>query len=250
MIYRKQQHSFISGYTLKNPAYMDDNNTALHTGLNQEYAINNRHTVADTLHLPLTSFVFANQTHSDHIQKITKLDKGKGAFDIVSAIDDCDALYTKDPDIVLVVAHADCVPILIFDTTSNLICAIHAGWKSSAKGIVFKAIEKLKQDGLQLATTYIEIGPCIQGPSFEIDTKILDEFIDLPISIHSFIFDEKDGKAHLDLAGLHKQSFIQLGIQDKHITISPKDTYHDQQCFSYRRNKTKARHMSFIVRIS
>ena len=113
-------------------------NMGLHACESTNAVIENRKTFANDFNIDPNQCVFAKQTHSDHLVKVTKDDCGKGVFDYESAIDDTDALYTKDKGVCLGVFHADCVPVLMADPITGLVCAIHAGWQGTVKEITRK----------------------------------------------------------------------------------------------------------------
>jgi len=116
-----------AGTTLRDPQQAENNNTALHTGGKAEDIINNRIRLSKDLGIALSQWVFAQQTHSDNIYKVTLKDAGRGSFSHDDGIADCDALYTKEKNIALGVFHADCVPVLLYDPFTEIICAIHSG---------------------------------------------------------------------------------------------------------------------------
>ena len=52
-----------------------------------------------------------------------------------------DAVITKEPGILIGVQVADCVPILVYETTKGIMGAIHAGWRGTAESILKKTIK-------------------------------------------------------------------------------------------------------------
>ena len=67
-----------------------------------------------------------NQTHSNHSEEITTKQS--------KMIEDTDAIYTTQENILLTVKTADCLPILIFHP-KPLIAVIHAGRKGTDQHI-------------------------------------------------------------------------------------------------------------------
>ena len=89
----------LAGTTLRDPAQKECFDLALHTNHNADSILENRTVLANTLDTKASDWVFAKQTHNDHIYKVESKDKGKGAFAFNDGIDDCDALYTRESDI-------------------------------------------------------------------------------------------------------------------------------------------------------
>lgn len=127
--YYLDNNEFLSGMTLKDSTEPENNNMALHTCINAEDVIANREKLALTLHCELNDFVCARQTHSDHSHKVILLDKGKGSSIDSTSIQDTDALYTYEPNLLLCAFTADCVPVIFHDKLSGVIGVIHSGWQ-------------------------------------------------------------------------------------------------------------------------
>src|SRR5437870_277310 len=58
---------------------------------------------------------------------------------------DCDALWTREKNLPLAIATADCVPILLANPTGTCIAAVHAGWRGTYAHILRSLWEKLTQ---------------------------------------------------------------------------------------------------------
>src|SRR5690606_18256508 len=87
----------VLGITLKDPAFPENNNMALHVCNNEADIIENRQQLTSLLQTDLSKFVCANQTHSANFFRVEKSAIGKGAFDNASAVPETDALYTYEP---------------------------------------------------------------------------------------------------------------------------------------------------------
>lgn len=250
MIYWKRNHEYLAGTTLRNPDKEEYNNLALHCTKDKNAVLSNRKRLAEKLHVPMSQFVFANQTHSDHIVKITKEDAGKGAFDTSDAIADCDALYTRESNLLIGVFTADCVPILLYDPIEKLIGAIHSGWMGTTKQITAKTLDRLiQEEGCKPQNIHAFIGASIAYYSFEVGMEVVDQIKKLPFDCSAYITYKENNKAFVDNQGLNYQMLINAGVLKEHITIDKNDTFAENESFfSYRRDKACGRHLSFIVR--
>jgi purine-nucleoside/S-methyl-5'-thioadenosine phosphorylase / adenosine deaminase len=83
---------------------------------------------------------------------------------------DADALLTDDRGIVLLVATADCVPVVIEGERSTAM--IHAGWRGMAQGVVAAGVEAMRDAGDRPLRAAIgpSIGPCC----YEVGPEVLD----------------------------------------------------------------------------
>ena len=152
-----------------------------------------------------------------------------------------DALITQTPNLNLTVYTADCAPILLVDTTSKMIAAIHAGWKGAFQGLIENTVLKMLQHGANIDTIHAGIGPHIQQQSFEISPETQALF---PITEKNFFKDENN-KIFFDFDSYVIHRLKRAGIQS--IQSVGDDTYSDMQYFSFRRGDTVKRQYSSIM---
>lgn len=238
-----------AGTTIKDTNKKQNNNLALHTTDDSEAVIENRKALAEELGIKLEQCVFANQTHSDHIHKVVKDDIGAGAFSVKDAIQDCDAFYTNEKNVLLGVFTADCVPILIYDKEQHIIASIHAGWQGTAKGICKKMIDTLiYEEDSNPEELYAYIGPSIEFVNYEVSKDVVDELKQLSINTEPYILEKDNGKYLVDLKGVNQQIMLDAGIADTNIFMHHGDTFEDDEnFFSYRRDKDSGRLLTFIL---
>lgn len=240
----------LAGTTLRDPDVLENNNMALHVGGNVDHVINNRIALCHALDTDLHHCVFAKQTHSDHIHCVTLDDLGKGAYEQESAIDDCDALYTRESNVLLGVFHADCVPVLLYDPIQNIIAAIHSGWQGTVKEITRKTMEHLiAHEQVDPANVIAYIGPAIAYRSFEVGRDVIDQILSMSFDTSGYIAYLSDEKALVNNRGLNKQMLLDAGVPMENITINKSDTFSpNESLFSYRRDHACGRHLSYIIR--
>ena len=241
---------YVAGSTLKVNNEKESFNMGLHACISKNEVIENRKQFAHDFNIDVNHCVFAKQTHSDHLVKVTKNDCGKGVFDYESAIDDTDALYTKEKGICLGVFHADCVPILMADPISGLVCAIHAGWQGSVKEITRKTIAYLKEnENVDPRNLKVYIGPSITQSNFEVGPEVIEKVKNMSFDTSStYYFNENINKGYVDNKELNRLQCIHEGVLMKNITVDKNCTYANaENFFSYRKDKNCGRHMSFIM---
>ena len=85
-----------------------------------------------------------------------------------------DALVTNQPNLLVLVRTADCVPILVADMKRRVIAAIHAGWRGTLSGIVSKTLSVLQtQFDTRVNDVRVGIGPSIGVCCFEVDGPVM-----------------------------------------------------------------------------
>lgn len=174
-----------------------------------------------------------------------------------------DGLVTGESDEAVWVCSADCSPVLIADSQTGQVAAVHAGWRGTAAKIVPVAIAHLQGQGSQLEDLKIAIGPAISGEVYQVQEEvaaqvcativqtnnqaaILGEVKQLPNP--PVLADPEPGKVRLDVRRTIQLQLEQMGISPDRIAIAPHCTYQDpERFFSYRRKPEKKVQWSGIV---
>lgn len=88
-----------------------------------------------------------------------------------------DALFTREPEILLVVQTADCVPILLADTKQRTVAAIHAGWRGTLRRISAKTLGRMQMEfGTRPEDVIAALGPGIGRCCYEVGSDVAREF--------------------------------------------------------------------------
>lgn len=75
-----------------------------------------------------------------------------------------DAIITNNPELTLFMRFADCVPIILFDPTKQVIGGVHAGWKGTVNNIVGDTVLAMQKTySVNPSDIVAGIGPSI-GP--------------------------------------------------------------------------------------
>ena len=82
----------------------------------------------------------------------------------------CDALVTDRPGMVLMVRVADCVPVLIADEQAGVVGAAHAGRNGMVDGVVTACVEQMRDLGAEHLSAWI--GPHICGACYEVPADL------------------------------------------------------------------------------
>jgi len=240
----KKHPSVLHLVSTKSSLYSYMFSLALHTGEDEKSIIQNRNILAEQLEssTPL-HFIVAKQTHSDNISIISKQNT-KGWEHLDDAIENCDALITNVPHVVLSILTADCVPVLLYDTKRDVIAAIHAGWKGTQQEIVRKTLEEMQKTfTLNPEDILAGIAPSIGKCCYEVGEDVAKHFFDTPKG-----FRKVKDKYMLDLPYLNKKQLLDFGVKEENIEMSNICTAcHNEKFFSYRKEKgCSGRFMSMI----
>lgn len=178
--------------------------------------------------LPL---VTARQTHSLERCFI------ESAKQAQAATPDCDAMTSRARNLLLAIQTADCLPVLIADTRSGVVAAIHAGWRGTAGRITERTVADLMRLGVNPKDCLAAIGPTACGECYEVGEEVIErykkEFRYWKQLLVSF---KADGKAHLDIRAANVQQLAYCGFDEEQIFVAPYCSMHQNELFfSYRK---------------
>ncbi len=248
MIQLLKNDSIVAGVTLKNNEKPSQFSMSLHTGHVRRDVIQNRKTLAETIGYLLDDFVFAQQTHSANIHKVTAQDKGRGTRLLDDAIYDVDALYTTESNIVLVTMVADCVPIIFYNEKAKIVGVIHSGWQGTVKEIVPKTFETIvHHEKVAIEDFHLYVGFSISQEKFEVDRDVYELFNALGYANDAITYREETNKWHIDTKRVIQRQIEFLGIPSRNVTFDTTCTFLSNDSFSYREEKSCGRHAAFIV---
>lgn len=164
------------------------------------------------------------------------------------------------------VASADCTPVLIADSQTGKVCAVHAGWRGTAQRIVPEAIALFLAQGSSIENLIFALGPAITGEVYQVmeevaievgrslisvneveeNSKVLQILREMPAS--PILDDPSLGKVKLDVRRIISLQLEKLGINPEKVAIAPYCTYQESDYFfSYRRTQEKKVQWSGIV---
>jgi hypothetical protein len=153
-----------------------------------------------------------NQVHGDDVFIVDE-----GNFREVGQAQ-ADGLVTGAPGIAIGVETADCVPVLLLDPVVPAIAAVHAGWRSTVKKIVLKAVRTMQQQfGSDPRRMIAAIGPAIGPECYEVDEPVM-----VPVR-KTFPFWEEvalprgNERWNLDLAKLNRLELVQAGLMERNV---------------------------------
>lgn len=230
-ILNKEGYEFIN-YSNSNAEFVFSTaKNNLNLSKNSKEGINNLENLKEWFELKEVGYL--NQTHSDYIY----------VYD--GKIHEGDAIITEEKNIAVGIFTADCVPILMYDKTNNVIAAVHSGWKGTEMGIASKTIDKLiKNYGAKAEDLVVCIGPHIGGCCYEVSEELIELFKNN--SMYKDI-DFHDGrKLNLKKCIIHQLKYkgvLEDNIHDVNICTFCNKEY---ETYSYRRNDKESRLFSFI----
>lgn len=171
--------------------------------------------------------VMPHQVHDCVVRRIDGPQQG--------VIEGVDAVMTDVPQLCIGVSTADCIPVLLYDSTHRAVSAVHAGWRGTVLRIVQKAVEAMCHAyGTAPADLQAVIGPGISLDSFEVGDEVYDQFLSAGFDMQPI--SRRDAKWHIDLPMCNRLQLMEAGVPADHIQMTNICTYQQyDRYFSARR---------------
>ena len=213
-------HGAFSRYGGVSKPPFDSHNISFGVGDSFESVKSNRQAIKR--YLKFDHLVSARQVHGDKVHVVSE------PVDNDIRVEDCDALVTNIPRVGLLIGHADCQPVLLYDTLHKVVAAIHSGWRGSVVNIIAATITVMqKQFQTDPANLVAGVGPSL-GPCC---SEFVNYRSELPRSFQQF--QVKDN--HFDFWQISHNQLQQCGVKKSSIFIAGICTSCSPDYFSYRR---------------
>ena len=187
----------------------------------------NKVALCSLLGIDSNRLVMPHQVHDCVVRRIDGPQQG--------VIEGVDAVMTDVPQLCIGVSTADCIPVLLYDSTHRAISAVHAGWRGTVLRIVQKAVEAMCDTyGTAPADLQAVIGPGISLDSFEVGDEVYNQFLSAGFDMQPI--SRRDAKWHIDLPMCNRLQLMEAGIPADHIQMTNICTYQQyDRYFSARR---------------
>jgi hypothetical protein len=173
--------------------------------------------------------IYMQQVHGNNVVVVDSKNIGQ-------VVPECDGLITNDPNVILVVKTADCLPISIADTKQKVIALVHAGWRGLQKEIIKNSVNILTGEfKCNSKDLKIKIGPHICQIHYEVGKEVWQLFENIRGAVV-----HRD-KTHLCLYRVAKRQLIDLGVKKENIKVDLRCTFEDLSLPSYRRGDRNKR---------
>ena len=139
-------------------------------------------------------------------------------------LDGIDGVMTNMEGVFVGISTADCIPVLLYDTKHKACCAVHAGWKGTAKRVLEKAVLSMSL-AYDTDTKYLKavIGPGISLKNFEVGDEVYEIFASSNFDMDRI--SKRYDKWHIDLWECNKIQLLELGVPEENIHIEGICTY-------------------------
>ncbi len=149
-----------------------------------------------------------------------------------------DGIITSTPGTCACIKTADCFSVAAADTPNNVFGIFHSGWRGTVKNILGEGISAMKKYGASEISAVIF--PGIEKCCFEIGPELVPVFKKNKIPV-----EKKRDQLFADIKSCIKNQLEKSGVKNiKDLSVC---TCCNEKFYSYRRNGTSKRHLSFII---
>jgi YfiH family protein len=199
------RYGFFNRHGGKSKGQYDSLNLGLHVGDEDSFVYANREIVKNTM--GAATLLSALQVHGTKIHV-----QNKPLVDDIE-VEGYDALITNQSGVALMVQHADCQAVLLYDSVAGVIAAVHNGWRGSVQNILGKVIGSMVRDfssnpdNIQ-AIVGPSLGPCCaEFRNFQ--SELPEDFVEFKVHENYFDF-WRISAAQLMAEGVQKANVINL----------------------------------------
>ncbi|MDC1311804.1 peptidoglycan editing factor PgeF [Burkholderiales bacterium] len=155
---------------------------------------------------------------------------------------EADALYTQQQRTVCSIMTADCLPVLITNTSGDEVAVAHAGWRGLAEGILENTVRRFSASSTSLI---VQLGPAISQKNYQVKEDLLQRFLELDCGYQQYFLRSHSGQYFADLYGIATHQLKDLNV--KKITGGNHCTFEQSyEFFSHRRSQPTGRMAAMI----
>jgi YfiH family protein len=191
----------------------------------------NQSKLAEWLGIDADKIILPFQTHGTEVKEITDrffelADEEKRDY-----LNGVDAIFTRIPKVCIGISTADCVPILFYDPTKQVVAAAHAGWRGTCGEIAEKTINALVEAyHCQPSDILVTIGPSISVKVYEVGQEVVDNFESAGFNTPEIV-EIRNKSVYLDLWKANEQSLLKAGITAENIEVAGICTFTEHERF-------------------
>lgn len=194
----------------------------------------NRSLLARTFGGGIERFVMVTQCHGTDILVIDEPNSDFAHFQKL----ECDAIITNQPQVMIAVGVADCLPILLLDPEKRVVAALHAGWKGTAANIAAKGLQSMVNVfGSRKEDILSALGPAIGPCCYEVDEPVKQAFVAAGTDWDRCAEAAGDNKWRLSLTAANRAQLLAAGLPEANMEVAGQCVCCQQDWFfSYRRD--------------
>ena len=206
----KLVHAFTTRLGGNSPSPVDNFNLGRHldTDESRADAAANRHKLCRALGLDPQRLAVPGQVHS----AIVVVADDKNTYKEV------DGIATDERNRPVLLHFADCVPVIIYDAKTHVLCIVHAGWRGTAGSIAKNGVQLMVDHfGSKPSDIVAAVGPAIGTCCYPTGDEVVTKLSATVSNIGDLIV-SRDGVPHPDLKAVNAMQLLESGVAEVDVT--------------------------------
>lgn len=154
-----------------------------------------------------------------------------------------DAAITTQPNTVLAIMTADCLPVVVYDSLGGVVGVAHAGWRGLASGVLERMVDHMQAKTATSGHLSAWVGPAISQQHFEVGAEVREAFLEKDAQYGMYFAPAGGaGKYMADLPSIARHRLYQHCDGQITVALSGECSYErSDRYYSYRRHATTGR---------
>ncbi|MCO5221656.1 MAG: peptidoglycan editing factor PgeF [Thermomicrobiales bacterium] len=182
------------------------------------------------------TLVTAHQVHGPEVGVVPQASAGTGSAPGTGLFGKFDSLVTNDPNVAVMMTHADCLAVILCDPQTRSVGVVHAGWRGTVLDVSGNAVRTLV-DRFHAAPEQVLafIGPGICVDCYRVGDEVIDGWRSGMPAGGDDVINKTNGQWHFDIASANELQLRAAGLRPDAIERSGICTRcHGESWFSHR----------------
>ena len=167
------------------------------------------------------TLVTAHQVHGNAVGVVSRSKAGTGSAPGSGLFGKFDSLITNEPNVAVMMTHADCLAVILCDPQMRAVGVVHAGWRGTVSDVTGHAVRTMVgQFGSGPEEILAFIGPGICGDCYAVGDEVIEQWSAAPVPGGARAIRRSDGRWHFDLAEANRQQLQAAGVRPDAIGCS------------------------------
>lgn len=203
-------------------APFDSLNLGQHVGDRARHVATNRSRVAEAARVTPERLVTLDQVHGAAVLEVSEPLAAQG-----------DGLVSASRDLAIAILVADCLPILLVDSTSRRAGVVHAGWRGLHAGVLDAALAHFEDP----RRVHAVVGPGVSPRVYQVGPEVATHFAEVPGALSP----DAGDRSRLDLRAIALAQLVGAGLAPEHVGYTREVTDGGAVFFSDRASRPTGR---------
>ncbi len=161
-----------------------------------------------------STLVTAHQVHGNAVGIVPREKSGTGSAPGTGLFGKFDSLVTSEPNVAVMMTHADCLAVILCDPQTRTVGVIHAGWRGTVSDVSGAAVRAMVNEfnaGPEQILAFI--GPGICSTCYVVGDEVLEGWqTSMPVGGDHAV-SRTNGQWHFDIAEANRLQLRAAGLR-------------------------------------